>query len=411
MTTSYDVIVVGARCAGSPTAMLLARMGQRVLLVDKASFPSDTISTHLVHAPGMAALARWGLHDQLVASGCPPIRTYSYDFGPFTVSGSPRPTDSGIDVAYGPRRTVLDKILLDGAVEAGAEVRENFHVQDVVVENGRVVGIRGRASGASSAPVEERASLVIGADGRHSVIADAVGAPTYHERPAGAVAYYAYWSDLPVDEFDVHLRPGRAISGMPTHDGLNCLVVAIPRAEMPAFRGDIETNYLKALQLVPDYADRIGAATRESRYVGMAVPNFYRQPYGPGWALVGDAGYERDPCTAQGISDAFRDAELLATAWHDVRTERMGYAEAMADYQRTRDEQTGPIYDLTCQMATLDPPPAEQAQLLGAMAGNQEAMNGFVSMIAGTLPVTEFFSEANVQRILSEAEQPATRPA
>lgn len=407
MTKIYDVIVVGARCAGSPTAMLLARMGQRVLLVDKATFPSDTISTHLVHAPGVAALARWGLLDLLVASGCPPIRTYSYDFGPFTLAGSPLPTDDGVGVAYGPRRTVLDKILLDAAVDAGAEVREGFTVQDVVVEEGRVVGIRGRASGSGSKTVEERADLVIGADGRHSVIAEAVAAPTYHERPALSVGYYAYWSGLPVNAFDVHLRPGRAVAGMPTHDGLNCLVVAAPRAEMEAFRRDIEGNYLEALKLVPEYADRIGSATRESRYLGMAVPNFYRQPYGPGWALVGDAGCDQDPCTAQGISKAFRDAELLADAWQDVRSGRLGYDDAMDAYQRTRDEQTLPTYELTCQLGTLEPPPPDQAQLLGAMVGNQEAIQGFVSVIAGTLPVSEFFSEANVGRILAGAEPQA----
>lgn len=394
MNTKYDVIVVGARCAGSPTAMLLARSGQRVLLVDKARFPSDTISTHLVHAPGVAALSRWGLLDRLVATGCPPITSYSYDFGPFTIAGSPLPTGDGIDVAYGPRRTVLDQILLDAADDAGAEIRTGFGVRDLLVEDGRVVGIRGLMAGNGSASVEERADLVIGADGRHSIVAKAAGAGSYNEHPALAVSYYAYWSGLPVTAFDAHLRPGRVVAGMPTHDGLNCLAVAAPRSEMESFRQDIDGNYRQALQLVDSYADRLGSATRETDYVGMAVPNGYRQPYGPGWALVGDAGYDRDPCTAQGITDAFRDADLLTTAWLDGRNGKAEYGAAMAGYQRGRDEQTGPIYALTCQLATLEPPPPERAELLAGVAGDQQAMQGFASMIAGTLPVAAFFAGA-----------------
>src|SRR4051812_8428643 len=159
----YDAIVVGARCAGSPTAMLLARKGYRVLLVDRATFPSDTMSTHIVHPPGAAALKRWGLLDRLAATGCPPIDTYSFDFGAVTVSGAPGTADS--PVGYSPRRIVLDKILVDAAAEAGAEVREGFTVEEVISENGQVVGVRGHESGGGS--VTESARVVVGADGLH----------------------------------------------------------------------------------------------------------------------------------------------------------------------------------------------------------------------------------------------------
>ena len=190
----YDAIVVGARCAGSPTAMLLARKGYRVLLIDRARFPSDTVSTHLIHAPGVAALDRWGLLDRLVATGCPPITTYSFDFGPLTITGTPR-TAGETAVAYCPRRTVLDELLIGAASEAGAEVREGFTVSEPVFEDGVVVGIRGRTSGGS--PVVERARVVIGADGAHSRVADAVRADRYHWKPMQAVAYYSYWSGIP----------------------------------------------------------------------------------------------------------------------------------------------------------------------------------------------------------------------
>jgi flavin-dependent dehydrogenase len=154
MSTPYDAIVVGARCAGSPTAMLLARKGYRVLVIDRASFPSDTLSTHLIHAPGVAALRRWGLLDRVIASNCPANTTYSFDFGPVTITGTPRPHD-GISTAYAPRRTVLDTILVDAAAAAGAEVRERFTLEDIVIDDGVVVGIRGRSADGSS--LEERA--------------------------------------------------------------------------------------------------------------------------------------------------------------------------------------------------------------------------------------------------------------
>ncbi len=167
----YDAIVVGARCAGAPTAMLLAQKGYKVLVVDRASFPSDTVSTHVIHAPGMAALARWGLFDQVIASGCPPIETYSFDFGPFTIAGTPRPQD-GMSAAYAPRRTILDKILVDAAARAGAEVRERFTMEELLVEDGSVVGIRGHDEGGRS--VDERARVVVGAGGRNTHKTNAV---------------------------------------------------------------------------------------------------------------------------------------------------------------------------------------------------------------------------------------------
>ena len=159
MSTRYDVIVVGARCAGSPVAMLLARKGYRVLAIDRATFPSDTISTHVVHPMGAAALARWDLLERLAATGCPPVHTYSFDFGPFTLSGSPGTEES--PVAYCPRRTVLDKLLVDAAAEAGAEVREGFTVDEVLTDAGRVTGIKGHAR--NGQVVTESATVVVGA--------------------------------------------------------------------------------------------------------------------------------------------------------------------------------------------------------------------------------------------------------
>src|SRR5919106_2205855 len=308
--TDYDAIVVGARVAGSPTAMLLARMGYRVLLVDRDAFPSDTISTHLIHTPGMAALQRWGLADQVVASGCPPVRTYRVDFGPFAIVGQPR-LAAGAPGTYGPRRIVLDQILVDAAAKAGAEIRESFTVDSLVVEDGVVRGIRGRAKGGGE--VVEQAKVVIGADGVNSLVARAVNAATYTEVPAAEALYLAYWSDLPTDgEFQLYSSGDRGFGAVPTNDGLTVALVAWPIEEFEANRKDLLGNYLAAFEVEPTLAERIAAATRQSRVVGKVMHNFYRQSHGPGWALVGDAGYHKDPITGQGISDAFVHAGLLA---------------------------------------------------------------------------------------------------
>jgi 2-polyprenyl-6-methoxyphenol hydroxylase-like FAD-dependent oxidoreductase len=390
MTNRYDVIVVGARCAGSPTAMLLARRGYKVLVVDRARFPSDTVSTHLLHPPGVAALARWGLLERLVATGCPPIDTYAFDFGPFTISGSPG-TD-GAPVAYGPRRTVLDQLLVEAAAEAGAEVREALSVQGLLVEaGGRVTGIRGQ--GGDGRSVTERARVVVGADGRHSLVARTVAPEQYHEQPPLLEAYYSYWSGLPMDgRFQTWVRPDRAFGAWPTHDDLTLVIGGWPYAEQKANRADIEGSFLTMLELAPAFADRVRAATREARFVGAAVPNYFRQPSGPGWALVGDAGYNKDFITAQGMHDAFRDAELCATALDEAFSGARPFDAAMATYQATRDAQVLPMYELTTQLATLQPPPPELAQLLAAIHGHRQPMDEFAQVMAGVLSPAEFFN-------------------
>jgi flavin-dependent dehydrogenase len=400
MTESYDAIVVGARCAGSPTAMLLARKGYRVLVVDRATFPSDTVSTHMVHAPGVAALQRWGLREQLEATGCPPIDNHFFDFGPFTISGTPRPVD-GVSTGFAPRRTVLDKLLVDAALEAGAEVWEGFAVDEIVMEGAVVVGIRGRDADGNA--VDARARVVIGADGRNSRVAKAVQPEQYHEKPILQQGSYTYWSGLPVDGFEVTIRPDRGWAAFPTHDDLTLVVVGWPYAEHAANKHDIEGNYMKTFGLSPDFARRIGDAKREARFAGTGVSNWFRKPFGQGWALVGDAGYDKDPITAQGITDAFLQAELCATALDEVFSGARGFDDAMGDYQRVRDEQALPMYEFTTQLATLEPPPPEMQQLLGAVHGNQDAMDGFVGVTAGTVSPAEFFDPKNIGPIMGAA--------
>ena len=347
--------------------MLLARQGHRVLLLDKARFPSDTMSTHLVHPPGIAALERWGLLGRLEATGCPPIETYSFDLGPLTFSGSPRPID-GVAHAYAPRRTVLDKLLVDAAVEAGAELREGFAVDELLFDGGRVTGIRGRSDGGRS--ITESAGVVIGADGRHSLVAKAVAPERYHELPSRMAMYYAYWSGLPVDDFTSTLRAEhrRGWATWPTHDGLTALTFGWPIEEFKANRGDIEGNFFAAMDLVPEFAERVRAASRESKFIGSAdLPGFFRKPFGPGWALVGDAGYHKNPITGMGINDAFRDAELAAAAIHDSIAGARSWERGMSDYQRARDAESLPVYEFTDEFAQLH---AAAARAAGAARGH-----------------------------------------
>ena len=388
MADSYDVIVVGARCAGSPTAMLLSRRGYRVLVVDRARFPSDTLSTHVLHPSAVARLAGWGLLERLVTTGCPPVHTYAFDFGPLVLSGSPG-TDE-MPVAYCPRRTILDALLVEAAREAGAEVREGFTVERIVIDDGRVVGIEGHDD--QGRTVSERARIVIGADGRHSSVAHAVEAPRYHERPPLQAAYYAYFSGLPLDgRFETYIRPRRGFAAVPTHDGLTLVVAGWPYAEFSANKKDVEGTFFSVIDLVPHFAARVRSARREARFAGAAVPNFFRKPYGPGWALVGDAGYIKDPITAQGMNDAFGDAERCAAAVDEWLGGARAFDDAMATYQSDRDEAALPMYELTCQIASHAPPPPEMQALLGAIQGDQEAMDLFVKMNAATIPPAAFF--------------------
>jgi 2-polyprenyl-6-methoxyphenol hydroxylase-like FAD-dependent oxidoreductase len=397
----FDVIIVGARCAGAPTGMLLARRGYKVLIVDRASFPSDTLSTHVIQPHGVARLARWGLLDGIVASGCPAIHTYAFHFGPLVIAGSPGTPEA--KVAYCPRRTVLDKILVDAAVASGAELREGFVVDEVVTSDGQVTGIRGR--GNHGPDVTVTAPLVVGADGRNSIVAKSASPAVYNERPTLQGGYYAYWSGVPIEgRFEIFIGEGCGAGLAPTNDGLTMIVGGWPLARYETKKRDHEKSYRSLVEELPALGARVRGARIESRVFGGATPNFFRKPFGHGWALVGDAGYIKDPITAQGMTDAFRDAEFLAAAIHEWQSGARSFEEAMSAYQASRDAQSLPMYELTCQLAALEPPPPDLVRLLGAAVGNQAAMDQFCRVNAGVAPPAEFFAEDNVRRIFAAAE-------
>jgi 2-polyprenyl-6-methoxyphenol hydroxylase-like FAD-dependent oxidoreductase len=406
---SYDAIVVGARAAGSPTAMLLARKGHRVLLLDRASFPSDTLSTHYIHQPGVACLDRWGLLPQIVRSNCPPIRKYTLDVGPFALEGTPPPAGD-VAEAYSPRRFVLDQILVEAAAEAGAEVRQGFSVRELVTEGERVVGIRGHATRGAS--VTERARMVIGADGRNSIVGRSVGARAYNVRGTLTCAYYTYWSGVEMEGVELYPRPGRMIVASPTNNGEVVTIVLWPNAEFHRVRSDIEGSFFEALELAPGLAERVRNATRQDRFRGTSrLPNHFRKPHGPGWALVGDAGYHKDPILALGIADAFRDADLLAGALDEGFSGREPLDSALAGYEQRRNELSETGFESTIQFARLQPPPADMQQLFAALLQDQEQTNRFFGTFAGTVSASEFFAPDNVAKIMARAEQAAALAA
>jgi flavin-dependent dehydrogenase len=396
----YDAIVVGARCAGSSTARLLANRGYRVLLTDRATFPSDTISTHIVWPRGLRALERWGLLEAVRASTCPPIREVVFDFGELVLRGHPPPFE-GIEVTYGPRRRVLDKILVDAATSAGVELREGFAVQELTTSDGAVTGVRARTSGGKT--VTESARIVIGADGVHSLVARAVSAPEYDVRPAVAFIYYSYWSGVEMRGVEYHIRDGYAAGGLPTNDGLVCIIVAGCHDRFARFKADVEVGFLGMLDSDAGLRERVRGGKREEKFYGTETPNLFRKPYGKGWALVGDSGYHRDPVTAQGITDAFRDAELLTAALDDTFSGRTAFDDALGAYEKTRNETVKPIFEFTYNLAKLEPLPPELQGLFGALRNNQADTDRFVGAFNGTLSIPEFFAPANVSRILKAA--------
>lgn len=398
----YDAIVIGARCAGAPTAMLLARKGYTVLLVDRAIFPSEIPHGHFIHRRGPQRLHRWGLLDRIVATGCPPVTAITLDTGDVSLTGQDLVMD-GVAAGYGPRRAVLDKVLVNAAIEAGAELREGFTVEDFVIDGDRIVGIRGQAR-TGGATVTEHARIIIGADGRNSRLARAVQAPEYETAPTLTCWYFSYWSGVSGDGLEIHVRASRVVFAFPTNDDLFAVFVAWPIAEQRAVQADLAGQFMAAVDLVPNLAERVRGGRQEERFYGATnLPNFLRKPYGPGWALVGDAGCHKDPYLALGLCDAFRDADFLADAVDEGLSGRRPLDDALAEYERRRNEATLPDYRMNLGLAQFMPPPPEMVRLHAALHGNQEATNRYMMVNEGWIPPEEFFNPENLGRIMAAA--------
>ena len=340
----YDVAIVGARVAGAATARLLARSGLDVLLVDRARPGRDTLSTHALMRAGVAQLSRWGLLERVVAAGTPPVRQVTFRYGDEQVTVPVQPSP-GVDALYAPRRTVLDAILAEAAVGAGADLHHETGLTGLQRDDGgRVTGLV--VSPRSGGPVTVSARLVIGADGIRSSVADLVGAPFERRGRAASAVTYGYWRGLDVDGYEWNFRPRAASGVIPTNDGAANVFVSAPPARIG--RGDAATYRALLAESSPSLAERLGPAEPASplrTFTGR--PGHVRRAHGPGWALVGDAGYFKDPLSAHGITDALRDAELLARAVIGVLLDGHDERPALAAYQAQRDELSAELFEVT----------------------------------------------------------------
>jgi flavin-dependent dehydrogenase len=367
----HDVVVVGGRVAGSATAMLLARLGHDVVVVDQASFPSDTVSTHSLARSGVVQLHRWGLLDDVVDSGAPAIRQVTFNAAGKSITRTIK-EKAGVDFLVAPRRYVLDTILVTAAEHAGAEVRPGVTVTGVQRDGrGRVVGMSGYDR--AGAMVELGARFVVGADGLQSRVAELVGAAVDQAGPAGGATQYAYYAGGRWVGFEFFVAERSFAGVFPTHGGQACIWVCTPSADAKAVRhragSRVEAFDMLLERSHPELALRLRHARRTSPVQGMLrQPNQLRQAFGPGWALVGDAGYYRDAITAYGMSDAFRDAELLAVALDQALRGAVEEPTALAGYQRQRDQALAEIFELTCRLVAYPPVPTfiELQKQLGA---------------------------------------------
>jgi flavin-dependent dehydrogenase len=384
----YDVVVVGARAAGAAVGMLLADAGLSVLIVDRSQYGADTLSTHAIMRAGVLQLHRWGLLDRIIDAGTPPIRqtTFRYAHDGVTV---PVKSAHGVDALYAPRRTVLDATLVDAAVAAGADVRYGVSVDDVVRDDlGRVTGIRGRSASGQAFRAEAR--LVIGADGLRSTVARRVGARFERVGTAATATTYGYWSGLQTDGAEWNFRPDAVSGVLPTNNGEACVfVVATPRR---IGRGGPDVLEGIVVDAWPDLAARLASAggPRGVRTFG-GQPGHIRTSGGAGWALVGDAGYYKDPVSAHGLTDALRDAELLARAVIDIFTGDVTEQDALAGYQWRRNDLSRELFNVTDVIAghgwTDEEIPGLLLRMSAAMTDEVEALADLSPL--ARVPVTQ----------------------
>lgn len=384
----YDVIVVGARCAGSPAAMLFARAGYRTLLLERMRFPADTLSTLYIHQPAVAQLARWGLLEAVKATGCPPLDRVVYQMGDIRLEGCSAGVD-GIRAGYAPRRFLLDQILAEGATAAGAEFRDGCAVSGLVVEDGRVAGVRLSGPGGRTT-VTERARLVVGADGMRSTIGRLAGAGELLSDPRLTCAYYTFWQGLSVP-FELHEGAGGWVSTVPTNDAT--LVAAyFPQSEFESVRQDAWHAYLSKIRATaPGVSAQIAAAERTERLRGTGDQrNFFRQAHGRGWVLIGDAGHHKDSITARGISDAFLQVQLLADLVGEQLHDEEHLEAALRRFAAERDRMLLEGYQATLRVAQMTGQD-QRRDLLTAIKDDPGLTTLYFDVFAGIRPVTDLY--------------------
>jgi 2-polyprenyl-6-methoxyphenol hydroxylase-like FAD-dependent oxidoreductase len=350
--SDWDVIVVGGRVAGAATALLLARAGIRVILVDRDRHGSDTLSTHGLMRAGVLQLTRWGVLPEIIAAGTPPIHQVVFHYAdsePVSVAIKP---SAGVEALYAPRRYLIDRLIVDAAAAAGAEVlHETIATALLRGPAGQVAGVHIRSRSGRSADL--RAPLTVGADGIRSTVARHVDAPLVQTGSTASAVLYRYFDDLPATGYEWAYGDHSAAGFIPTNDATCVFVATTPARLRRLRRAGAERAFAELIgSAAPSFVDRLADASPTSRMHGWGgEPGYLRQSWGPGWALVGDAGYFKDPITTHGMTDALRDAELFAEA---VLAGPSRFDEAAAAYQRTRDRLSYDMINVTEAVAGYD---------------------------------------------------------
>jgi 2-polyprenyl-6-methoxyphenol hydroxylase-like FAD-dependent oxidoreductase len=343
-------------------------------------------------------LAKWGLLDELAATGCPPIQRVTVDYGPLAISGRPSAVD-GTAIMFSPRRFVLDQLLVAAARGAGAEMREGMMFRSLLYDGDRAVGAQLEDKNGDAS--ECGATIVVGADGIWSPVARAANAATDIEHPSLTCGYYAYWSGTATDGVEFYLRGGRDILVFPTHEGLTCIWAGRSRKDWDIYRANVEDTYRGVIATAPHLADRLARAERVTPFRGTSkLPNFYRRSFGAGWALVGDAAYHRDPLAGMGIGDAFLGAQLLAEALIEGIGGGADILDvALSSYQATFRDRTMPIFDYTVKAAGLKEP-ASALPIYDRIAQSADETVRFMDVLAGNIPAKDVFNPQNIARLL-----------
>lgn len=400
MTSRVDAVVVGARCAGSATATALARAGRDVVVLDRARFPSDTLSTHLLFAGGVAELQRLGALAAVAAVGAPRLPEARMHAGGHTVRATYTPVD-GIDYGMCVRRSGLDAALVQTARNAGADVREGVRVTDLLWEAGRVAGVR-------VGDEELRAPLVVGADGRRSTVARLVGARAPRRSNAnGRACAFAYFEDVHPDRRTVaaQWRDGAELgTAFPCDDGLTLVLLMPPVERADAFRADPQGAYAATIARLPGLADRL-AGCRQATKVRLATDttSYFRASAGRGWALPGDAGHFKDPVTAQGIRDALRYGRQLGEAAAPVLDDPRALDRALRRWARRRERECLEVYQWTNALGRAEALSPLEAELYRRAEADPGLARAMVDVFSRTRRPSEVLTPARAAGLVAGA--------
>lgn len=408
----HDVVIVGARCAGAPLAVHLARAGLSVALVDRATFPSDTPSTHIFEAEGVAALGRLGVVDDLLATGAPWLERARLRFEDVWAELPWPCRDSDPGPALSVRRPLLDTILVEAAHRAGAVVHPGTRVHAIEQAGGRVTGVR---AGSGGDEVRLEAPLVIGADGRASTVARLVGARTYNVAPNQRFGYWGYYESVPWERpatIDIQRWDDEFVMACPTDSGLYLVIVIPPLERLATFRADVEASFDEHVRRAGPVADLVAGGRRVGPPQGMAsYSGYFRESAGPGWGLVGDAGHFKDPSPGQGISDALRQSERLADAIVGAGHDQAATDAALRRWWQWRDRDAWEMHWFAHDVGAAGPAPIVFAEIVRHMATGPHGLRAALEVFNHRLPPSHMLTPARLAgaatRLVASRRQPA----